>query len=227
MLGLTAAAGLCAAWWLAPIGILLWLIMVVVVARDPSLKITFTRASRQPLAPRFQNRFDQLDRARVSIFNALARANSPTLQKTVEPVQSALDDLVEHAYRLSTRLSALDNNFSVQRVTTNFDDEVAEMQKNLNQASDQASKKEFEATLQSLKTRQAQMKAIGTLLTRFETQLTGTGSAVDGVVTSIVSFQGRDPKQVAGKIPALLQSIQTEQSELKQFDDELDKSPEI
>ena len=64
MLALTAAAGLCAAWWLAPIGLLFWAIMVFVIARDPGLQMTFTRQSRQPLAQRFQIRFDRLDRAR-------------------------------------------------------------------------------------------------------------------------------------------------------------------
>lgn len=224
MLALTAAAGLCAAWWLAPIGFAFWLVMVFAIARDPGLQMTFTRQNRQPLAQRFQTRFDRLDRARFSIFNAMAQSTSPGLQKTVEPVQTALDELVEHAYQLSLRLTAMDNNFSVQQVTSNFEAEIAKMQKNIETAPDETSKTEFKAALQSLQTRQAQLKAIGALLSRFEAQLTGTNSAVDGVVTTVVSFQGRDGQQVAGKIPPLLEVIQTEQTELKQFDAELEKS---
>ena len=71
MLALTVAAGLCSAWWLAPVGFVFWLIMVAIVARDPGLQMTFTRQSREPLAQRFQTRFDRLDRARISIFNSL------------------------------------------------------------------------------------------------------------------------------------------------------------
>jgi hypothetical protein len=108
-----------------------------------------------------------------------------------------------------------------------FVDEITKMQKSINENFDPASRKEYEATLQSLQARQAQLKAVGALLSRFEAQLTGTNSAVDGVVTNVVSFQGRDGKQVEGKIPALLEIIQTEQSELKQFDDELEKSQSI
>jgi hypothetical protein len=227
MLALTAAAGLCSAWWLAPIGFVFWLIMVFVIARDPGLQMTFTRQSRQPLAQRFQTRFDRLDRARFSIFNAVQRFNSPALQRTVEPLQTAVDELVEHAYQLSIRLSALDNNFAVQQVTSNFDDEIAKMQKSIVTAPDEASRTEFKATLQSLQARQAQLKAVSVLLARFEAQLTGTNSAVDGVVTSVVGFQGRDPKQVAEKIEPLKKIIQTEQDELKLFDDELEKSAAI
>ncbi len=227
MLALTAAAGLCAAWWLAPLGLVFWLIMVFMIARDPGLKMTFTRQSRQPLAQRFQTRFDRLERARFSIFNAMAQSSSPALQRAVEPVQTALDELVDHAYQLCLRLTALDNNFSVQNVTSNFEDEIARMQKNIDIAPDEASKNEFKATLASIQTRQAQLKSVGTLLARYEAQLTGTSSAVDGLVTSVVSFQGRDPKQVAEKVPGLLQIIQNEQNELKQFDDDLEKSQAI
>src|SRR5215510_2140908 len=108
MLALTVAAGLCSAWWLAPVGFLFWLIMVIVIARDPGIQITFTRQSRQPLAQRFQSRFDRLDRARISIFNALQRSNNPSLSRAIEPVQSSLDELVNHAYQLSLQMSALD-----------------------------------------------------------------------------------------------------------------------
>ena len=224
MLGLAAAAGLCSAWWLAPIGLIFWLSMVFMVARDPGLQMTFTRQSRQPLAQRFQTRFDRLDRARVSIFNAMAQSTNPALRKAVEPVQTALDGMVDHAYQLCLRLTAMDNNYSIQLVSSNFDDEIAKMQKNIDTAPDENSKNEFKAALVSIQSRQAQLKAVGALLARYEAQLTGTSSAVDGLVTSIVSFQGRDAKQVSDKIPGLLQSIQTEENELKQFDVDLEKS---
>ncbi|MGZ9224270.1 MAG: hypothetical protein ACXW4M_01805 [Anaerolineales bacterium] len=223
MLALIIAAGLCSAWWLAPVGIVLWLVMVFVIARDPGVQITFTRQSREPLAQRFQNRFDKLDRARISIFNTLQRVNNPSLRRSIEPIQSALDDLVEHAYQLCLQMTALDNNFAVQQVSNKFDDDIAQMQKNLEEADNLTDRKEFEQTLASLKLRKSQLKAVGTLLSRFEAQLTGTNNAIDGVVTGIVSLQGRSSKGVEEKIPSLLKVIETEREELRQFDAELEK----
>ena len=223
MLALTIAAGLCSAWWLAPIGFVLWLVMVIVIARDPGVQITFSRQSRQPLAQRFQTRFDKLDRARISIFNSLQRA-VPPFRRMVEPVQSALDELVEHAYQLSLQMTALDNNFAVQQISNNFDDDIAKMEKSINEASNPSDRREFEETLKSLQTRRVQLKQVGTILSRFEAQLTGTNNAVDSVVTGIVGLQGRNSKQVEGKIAPLLQIIQTEQNELNQFDNELEKT---
>jgi hypothetical protein len=224
MLALTVAAGLCSAWWLAPIGFVLWLVMVITIARDPGVQITFTRQSREPLSQRFQNRFDKLDRARISIFNTLQRANNPSLRRAIEPLQSVLDDLVEHAYQLSLQMTALDNNFSVQQISNKYDDDIAEMEKNLKTADNPADRKEFEQTLESLKARKAQLKSVGALLTRFEAQLTGTNNAIDGVVTGIVSLQGRSAENVKEKLPALLKVIETEQEEFKQFDAELEKT---
>ena len=223
MLALTVAAGLCSAWWLAPVGFVFWLIMVTIVARDPGLQMTFTRQSREPLAQRFQNRFDRLDRARISIFNSL-QGVTPSFRKAVVPIQDTLEELVEHAYQLCLNLTAIENNFAVQKLTNNFDDDIEKMQENIRGATDSSAKKGYEETLNSLQARKAQMKNIETLLSRFEAQLTGTNNAVDSVVTGIVGLKGRDTKQIEVKIPPLLQILQTEQSELKQFDAELEKS---
>ncbi len=224
MLALTIAGGLCSAWWLAPIGFILWLVMVTIIARDPGLQMSFTRQSREPLSQRFQTRFDKLDRARISIFNTLYQSNKSSLRKAIAPIQSALDDLVDHAYQLARQMSALDNNLASQKILNNFDDDIVKMEKNLKEATNPADIKEFEQTLESLKARKAQLKNVDALLSRFEAQLTGTNNAVDSVVTNIVSLQGRTDRSVEEKIPALLKIIETEQSELKQFDSELEKA---
>ena len=223
MLALIAVAGLCSAWWLAPVGLVFWLIMVFVVSRDPGLQLTFSRQSREPLAQRFQNRFDRLDRARISIFNSL-QGVSPSFRKTIQPVQDALDELTQHAYQLCLNMTALDNNFAVQQISNNFDDDIEKMQENIRNASDSADKKDFEETLKSLQARKVQIKNISALLSRFEAQLTGANNAVDSVVTGVVGLKGRDAKQVETKIPPLLQILHTEQTELNQFDAELEKT---
>ena len=132
---------------------------------------------------------------------------------------------MEHAYQLSLRMTALDNNYSVQQISNNFSDDIARMQKNLTNTTDPSSHREYEETLKSLQTRQAQLKSVSVLLERFEAQLTGTNNAVDSVVTGAISLKGRSPKAVDEKIPALLKVLETEQNEFQQFDAELENSP--
>jgi len=196
---------------------------VIIVSRDPGLRINFTRQSREPLSQRFQTRFDRLDRARVSIFNSL-QGVSPAFRKRIQPVQDTLDELAEHSYQLCLNMTAMDNNFYIQKLSNNFDADIETMQSNLVVATNDRDKKEFEETLKSLQARKAQLKSVETLLSRFEAQLTGTNNAVDSVVTNIASLKGRDAKQIEGKIPPLLQVLQTEQEELRQFDAEMEKT---
>ena len=223
MLAVTVAAGLCSAWWLAPVGLVLWLVMVIVIARDPGVKITFTRQSREPLAQRYQVRFDRLDRARITIFNTMQRVGNASFRKSIEPVQSSLDDLTENAYQLSLQMSALDNNFAIQRISNNFEDEIEKMQNNIRGAANASDRREFEQTLASLNTRQTQLNQIANLLSRFEAQLAGTNNAIDGLVTGLVGLQGRGSTQIEAKVAQFLKIIQTEKDELNQFDAELEK----
>ena len=60
MLALIAAAGLCAAWWLVPVGIVLWLVMFLVIFRDPAMTLNNTVEAREGLGQRFQARFDRI-----------------------------------------------------------------------------------------------------------------------------------------------------------------------
>ena len=85
MLALSALAGLIAAWWLFPLGLLFWLVMVIAVARDPSLRISHQLHQREPLAQRFQRYFDRIERSQVGVFNSLSSAPART-RRALQPV---------------------------------------------------------------------------------------------------------------------------------------------
>jgi hypothetical protein len=117
-------------------------------------------------------------------------------------------------------MTALDNNFSPNESRTNSR-RISPVEKNLRDAGDPTDRGDFEQTLESLKARKAQFRSVGPLLSRFKEQLTGTNNVIDGVVTGIVSLQGRSAKGLGENRPALLKSINYEQQELQQFDAEL------
>ncbi len=71
-MGLSVFAGLVSAWWLFPAGLLIWLIMVVTITRDPALRINHEMQSRTPLAQRFQVYFNRVERAQIGVFNSLS-----------------------------------------------------------------------------------------------------------------------------------------------------------
>jgi hypothetical protein len=225
ILALAIVAGLCSAWWLAPVGFIFWVIMVVAIARDPGLHLTFTRQNRQPLAPRYQVRFDRLDRARFSIFNTVEQQGSQAFKRAVMPLQAELDDLVDLAYRLGINISSIDNNFSVQQLTGNFEADIQQIQMKIESGGSPAEIREFESTLKTMKTRQEQLKSVSSILSRYEIQLTGTNAAIDSIVTGISRLLGQPPHLASKHIEDFRKLIADEKMEISQFEEELGKAP--
>ena len=72
----SAIAGLIAAWWPFPLGLVLWVVMAINVARDPALRLSHKMQKRAPVAGRSQQHLERLQRSQVSILNSVKSAPS-------------------------------------------------------------------------------------------------------------------------------------------------------
>ena len=107
-LGVAVFAGLFSAWWLFFVGGFFWLVMVIAVTRDPSLRISHEMQRRAPLAQRFQRYFDRIERSQVSVFNSLASAPSQ-IRRVLRPIQSEIGMLTNQVHSLCERMTVLEN----------------------------------------------------------------------------------------------------------------------
>jgi hypothetical protein len=221
MLALILAASLCSAWWLAPIGVMFWLVMVILVARDPGIQISFSRQNRSPLSPRFQEKFNRVDRARVSLYNQLNQTRTVNLH-IYQPLSESLDDLVEITYQLCQRMSALDNSYAVQRLTNNADADIEKTKAKLLEEVTATERKEYEETLSILAARQKQLKQTADALDRFDAQLITINNAVDSVVLNTANLKNRNQAIIAERIPILIDLINKESADLAAFDQQTD-----
>jgi flagellar biosynthesis chaperone FliJ len=219
MLGLAAVAGLVAAWWLLPLGLLLWLVMVVVTSRDPSLRISHEMHSREPIAPRFQRYFDRIERARVSVFNSLASAPSRT-RKALEPVQDELESLIDQAYRLCRRMTTLENYRLVSESTTNLQADLQQIDEAIAKAGDPLVKQQYEDSRRALLERIAKLKLVDSDLDQVEAQLLGLANEMDGIVTEVIRLQASGPDEAERQVPALLSELRKRSEELKRSERE-------
>ena len=223
MLALAVAAGLCAAWWLLPLGVLLWVVMVLAVARDPSLVISSTMDSRAPLAARFQAPFDRIERSQVSLFNALAAAD-PRIRNAFRQVQAETDNLVNQAYLLCQRMSALENYRLVTQSTGNLDNELKRLQDQVAAATDAVVKREYEQSLAALQDRVQKLHTTSTQLDRVEAQLSSLASQMDAALTEVVRIQSLGADVAAGRAAALAQTLHTQANDLVAFQKEVDSA---
>jgi hypothetical protein len=209
MLALSAVAGLVAAWWLFPLGLLLWLLMVVVVSRDPSLRFRHRMRRRKPLAHRFQAYFSRIERLQVRVFNSLAPAPAGT-RKALQPVQQELEALAEQVYELCRGLTALENYLLVSESTTNLSAELRRTEEAIDRASDPLVKREYEESREAVVERIAKRKQAASELDRVEAQLVSLANDLDGIVAEVLRLQAEQPAEVERQAAELAERIRAQ-----------------
>jgi hypothetical protein len=216
---LAAFAGLVAAWWLFPLGLLLWLVMVVAVSRDPSLRISHEMHRREPIAQRFQRYFDRIERAQVSVFNSLASAPGRP-RKALRPVQDELEALTDQAYGLCRRMTSLENYRLVSESTSNLQANLQQIDEAIGKVGDPQIKQQYEDSRRALLERIARLKLVASDLDRVEAQLLGLTNEMDGVVTEVIRLQASGPDDAERQVPTLVSRLRERSEELKQSERE-------
>jgi hypothetical protein len=219
MLGLSVFAGRVSAGWLFPIGLLFWLIMVVTVSRDPSLRISHEMQKREPLAQRFQRYFDRIERSQVGVFNSMSSAPART-RRALQPVQAEIDALAMQVYALCQRMTVLENYRMVSQSQDDLEADLRQLDERIEAATDPMTKREYEESRGSLRGRIDKLKLVYTQLGRVEAQLMSLSNELDGVVTEVVRLQAMGPDAAAGFVPDLVNRLREESAQLKEFERE-------
>jgi len=219
MVGLAVGAGLISAWWLFPVGLLFWLIMVVAVYREPSLRMSHQMQSRKPLAQRFQQYFDRIERAQLGVFNSLASAPK-RMQRTLQPLQAELEALTRQVYRLCQRMTGLENYRLVSQSRADLQTDLQHITDKLEQAKDPVIRREYEESRQAIAARLTKLETVSTQLERVEAQLLSLANEMDGVVTEVIRLQAMGPEDAARFVPDLAQQLQEQRTSLQAFERE-------
>jgi hypothetical protein len=219
MLALSVLAGLIAAWWLFPLGLLFWLAMVIAVARDPSLRISHQLQQREPLAQRFQRYFDRIERSQVGVFNSLASAPART-RRALQPVQAEVNVLVDRAYALCKRVTALENYRVVSQSRTDIKLDLQQIEAKIDETSDPLVKREYEESRYALQGRLDKLDAVSKYLDRIEAQLMSLTNEMDGIVTEVIRLQAVGAEDASRLVPALVKKIREESDQLHKFEKE-------
>ncbi len=221
-LALAVAAGLCAAWWLFPIGIVLWLIMVINIVRDPSAKTQQAMDSRAPLASNLQPLFDRVERVQLKILHAVEDADD-NMKKVLQPIQAVADTLTDRAYKLCRRMTALENYRLVSQTSSNARADLDLINEKINRATDPIVKRELEETRKSMEARTKKMEDVSNQILRVEAQLLSLANAMDTSLTEIMRLQAADPAEAAAAVPEIVQTLKGQMEQLRKFEKEISK----
>lgn len=219
MLVFSIAAGLCAAWWLFPIGLLCVAVMIVNLMHDPTLRLSQAVGKRAPLAQRLQGAFDRIERSQVAIFNAISSAD-PRLRPTFQPIQVQVNAITDQAYRSCQRMSALENYRIVSQASGNLETDMANLDQQIANASDVIIQREMQDSRAALENRLAKLKAVSIQLDRVEAHLASIANELDGALAEIVRLQGQTPDQATRGVVTLVRELRNQAHELQSFEKE-------
>ncbi len=219
-LALAVAAGLCAAWWLFPLGLIVWGVMAYGVATDPELRRMQTIQSRAPVAQRFQSLFDRVERSQAAIENTISDSDR-RVRPMLEPLRSEVETLVERTYQLCSRMTVMENYRAVQAYQGNMQAELVRIDTQLASATDPVVKREYEESRQAVQKRLDALNAIGVQSDRIEAQLSSTATTLAGVQAELVRLHALGPALAGQLIPAQLRSVRELSAQLTQFEQEI------
>jgi hypothetical protein len=219
MLAAAVVAGLISAWWMFPLGLFLWLVMVIVVSRDPALRLNVDKDRRDTLAQRFQEYFSRIERAQVSVFNSLSNAPAP-VRRAMQPVQDELGRLVDRTYAFCQRMTNLDNYRMVAESQRNLDQDLKRVEETLSRTQDPIIRQEYEESKRALEARLGDRLALIRQLDRVEAQLLGLANETDRIVADVLRLQAVGGKEAERRASQLVRRLRQEQSELARFEQE-------
>jgi hypothetical protein len=219
MLAAAVVAGLISAWWMFPLGLVLWLAMVIVVSRDPALRINVDKDRRDTLAQRFRDYFSRIERSQVSVFNSLSNAPAP-VRRAMQPVQDELETLVDRTYAFCQRMTNLDNYRMVAESQRNLDQDLKRVEEALSRTQDPIIRQEYEESKKSLEARLGDRLSLVRQLDRVEAQLLGLANEMDRTVAEVLRLQAVGGKEAERQASHLVRRLRQEQSELARFEQE-------
>jgi DNA repair exonuclease SbcCD ATPase subunit len=217
---LAIASGFCAAWWWALVGVLLWVVLVIMVARDPLLKMAKNLESRAPLAQRYESQFKQIERVQINIFNTITNA-PPKMRSSLTPIQDATDALVRYVHNLCQRMTVLENHRLVTGSTDKFKTQITEIQNKLSAVIDPLEVREYKESLLALQVRLSDLENVERQLNRTDAQLTSLTNELNRLMTDIIRIQALDHAVIKDHVERVVQDIQNLLEQIKSFEIEV------
>lgn len=214
---LAVAAGLFAAWWLAPIGLILWILMVAHLAGDRSIRTSFDMQARAgTLSSRFQEMYNRVVQSQTRINNFFLSTGGAT-GRALTPIQAEVETLTNRVYELCRKMTAPENYVKVSKSNSDLEGQRALLVLSLEGETDTLIRREKEEALHALDERRKKIKDIEKMLDRVEAQLASIAGALDGVMADIMRLQALGGSQAQRDVPRILQQLRGQIQQLDVF----------
>ena len=187
-------AGLTVALWLLPLGLLAYLLMVVLAARDPVLAAQARRPPPTPrprlTSPTFRVQIEAIERTQREIARSAAQAGGP-LSRLLLPIADQGRELVEEAYILAEKGQIIERYLaSVDRRAIEKD--ISGIDAQIRTTQDQYTLAQLQETRRSRIEKLENVRDLDTYIGRINAQLQNIGASLDNVLAETVRLRTAD-----------------------------------
>jgi chromosome segregation ATPase len=219
VLAVAVFAGLRVAWWLFPVGLLAYGVMVLLLARDPALAIT-----RQPRprisSPTFRAQLAAVERSQREIQRNIAQADGP-IQRLLTPIAEQTRELVDDAYTLCAKGQVIESYLArtnLQQIQTR----IAEADREFRTTQDPYIARQLEETINALTKKQRNAADLQTYVGRIEAQLQNINANLDNVLAETVRLRTADTVSADSVTNQVAERLRDLQSDMQTFQRVLD-----
>ncbi len=207
-------AGVIAAWWMFPIGLALWGFMVWGVATHPVTQLKSVQPERPVTVPRFQSSLDRIEDSQRQVLNAIGATKNP-IRQALTSLQTEVNRLVDKCHAVSQRAIPLEaQRQSRAKMDSSLESEIATLDQQLAQFTDDGIKKVLEKSRASLQAQLDQRNALTAQLDHIEAQLNGVATVLESMATKIARLQKLAGNAAATRIGELTMDLRQQSTAL-------------
>lgn len=214
--------GLTVAWWLLPLGVLVYLVMVVLASRDPALATTARRATTHTrlTSKTFRAIIDEIDRSQRDIERSIGQARGP-LANILQPIANNSRDLVDQAHVLAGKGQIIEQ-YLAQINYHQIQDEINKLDARMNQTSDPYTQQQLQQTRQALVSRQSNARDMETFIGRIMAQLQNIDANLDNILSETVRLRTTDAVSATSTSNQVAENLQHLNADMSAFRQVLD-----
>lgn len=206
MLAMSVLAGLISAWWMFPLGLILWAFMVYNITRSPRLQFEHEERSREPLAARYRPLFGRYRKAERKIIEKLDTAPGK-VRRELQPLRGATDELSDHAFLVLKRLSSFEEYFRVSESIPDMKKELRHIDDATPLLTNDRLKQEYSDKKAKLEKELARLEATSDYVDRTESEVTRLADELDRIVAEVINTTGRSPEEARDTVATLVTRI--------------------
>jgi chromosome segregation ATPase len=191
VLVVAVAAGLTIALWLLPLGLLAYLAVVFLSARDPALLALSQRPARPRLSSQtFRAQLDAIERTQQEIGRSAAQATG-ALGRLLLPIDDQARELVTEAYTLCDKGQIIEGYLATSNQRA-LQDQINALDQRMAATQDQYTRQQMQETRQALLERQGNARDLETYIGRILAQLQNISANLDNVLAETVRLRTAD-----------------------------------